>query len=43
LSDAYLYHLIKAPQTIIPGTSMKDFKLQQEEVEDIVAYLRGLK
>jgi len=43
LSNAYLYHLVKAPQAIIPGTPMKDFKLEQEEVEDIVAYLRGLK
>ncbi len=42
LSDSYLYHLIKTPQRIIPATPMKDFKLDPEEVEDMVAYLRGL-
>jgi len=43
LQDSYLYHLIKAPQQIISKTPMKDFKLDQEEVEDMVAYLRGKK
>lgn len=43
LLDSYLYHLIKTPQQIIPTTPMKDFKLDPEEVEDMVAYLRGLK
>ncbi|MFQ5641142.1 MAG: cytochrome b N-terminal domain-containing protein [bacterium] len=43
LLESYMYHLIKSPHDIIPGTSMKDFRLEQEEVEDLVAYLRGLK
>jgi len=43
LLESYLFHLIKAPNRIIPGTTMKDFQLEDEEVEDIVAYLRGLK
>jgi len=38
-----MFHLIKAPNRIVPGTSMKDFQLEDEEVEDIVAYLLGLK
>jgi len=43
LLESYMFHLIKAPNRIIPKTSMKDFQLEDEEVEDIVAYLRGLK
>ena len=43
LLEAYLFHLIKAPDQVIPGTSMKNFQLDDEEVEDIVAYLRTLK
>jgi len=43
LLESYMFHLIKAPNRIVPGTSMKDFQLEDEEVEDIVAYLRGLK
>ena len=43
LHEDYMFHLIKTPHKIIPGTPMKDFKLDDEEVEDIVAYLRGLK
>ena len=43
LLESYMFHLIKAPDRIIPGNSMKDFQLEDEEVEDIAAYLRGLK
>ena len=43
LLESYMFHLIKNPNRIIPRTSMKDFQLEDEEVEDIVAYLRGLK
>ena len=43
LLESYMFHLIKNPNRIIPKTSMKDFQLEDEEVEDIVAYLRGLK
>ncbi|MFQ5485822.1 MAG: c-type cytochrome [Desulfobacterales bacterium] len=43
LLESYMYHLIRSPHNIIPGTPMKDFRLEQEEVEDLVAYLRGLK
>ena len=43
LLESYMFHLIKAPNRIIPGTSMKDFQLEDEEVEDIVAYLRRLR
>jgi cytochrome c1 len=38
-----MFHLIKTPHKIIPGTPMKNFELEDEEVEDIVTYLRGLK
>jgi ubiquinol-cytochrome c reductase cytochrome b subunit len=43
LQENYMYQLIKKPRFIIPDTPMKDAKLEQEEVEDIVAYLRTLK
>lgn len=43
LQESYMYNLIKKPHFIIPDTPMKDAKLEQLEVEDIVAYLRTLK
>ncbi|MFQ5631702.1 MAG: c-type cytochrome, partial [bacterium] len=43
LQGNYMYHLIKKPRFIIPDTPMKNAKLEQEEVEDIVSYLRTLK
>lgn len=43
LQDDYLYHLLKNPQSIIPGTVMKDARLDDIDVEDLVAYLRTLK
>jgi ubiquinol-cytochrome c reductase cytochrome b subunit len=43
LKADYMFHLIKTPQKIVPNTPMKDFKLEDLDVEDIVAYLRGLK
>ncbi|MFQ5709405.1 MAG: cytochrome b N-terminal domain-containing protein [bacterium] len=43
LLESYMFHLIKAPDKIVPGTSMKDFHLEDEDVEDIVAYLRELR
>ncbi|MFQ5633221.1 MAG: cytochrome b N-terminal domain-containing protein, partial [bacterium] len=43
LLESYMFQLIKAPEKIVPGTPMKNFQLEDEEVEDIVAYLRGLK
>jgi ubiquinol-cytochrome c reductase cytochrome b subunit len=42
LADSFLFHIIKSPQVIVPGTPMKDFKLEQLDVEDMVAYLRSL-
>lgn len=42
LLESYLYNLIKSPQRIIPETSMKNFQLDDVDVEDIVAYLRTL-
>lgn len=43
LQDAYLFHIIQAPEQIIPGTTMKNFQLETFDIEDIVAYLRTLK
>lgn len=43
LQETYMYHLIKSPHRLIPETPMKDMKLEPEDVEDIVAYLRTLK
>lgn len=43
LQDGYLFHLIKNPRFVIPDTPMKDAKLDDIDVEDLVAYLRTLK
>ncbi len=43
LQETYLYHLIKSPGRIIPDTPMKDFQLEEDEVLDLVAYLRTLR
>ncbi|RMD91765.1 MAG: hypothetical protein D6813_07110 [Calditrichaeota bacterium] len=43
LTETYMFHLIKNPNELIPGTPMKNFKLSDEEVIDLVAYLRTLK
>jgi len=43
LQASYMFQIIRAPEKAVPGTSMKNFKLDVEEIEDIVAYLRTLK
>ena len=43
LQDAYLFHIVSSPDDIVPGTGMKDFQLEDIDVEDIVSYLRTLK
>ena len=43
LTDAYLFHIIKSPRKLVPNTPMNDFQLDDIDVEDLVAYLRGLK
>ncbi|RMD96406.1 MAG: DUF4405 domain-containing protein [Calditrichaeota bacterium] len=43
LQENYMFHLIKSPDKIIPGTPMKDFKLEDDDVIDLVAYLKSLK
>jgi len=43
LQEAYLYNLIKDPAKIIPGTAMKNFHLESDEIEDLVAFLRQLR
>ncbi len=43
LKENYMYHIIKDPRRIVPNTPMKDFQLDDFDVEDIVAYLRTLK
>lgn len=41
LIDSYIFNIIRAPKKIVPGTPMPNLKLEVEEIEDIVAYLRG--
>lgn len=43
LKENYMFHLIKHPDGVVPDTPMKDFKIDDLDVEDIVAYLRQLK
>ncbi len=43
LQGSYMFHLIQAPEKVVPGTSMKNFRLGVEDLQDIVAYLLGLK
>lgn len=40
LLESYLFRIVQAPEKVIPGTAMKNFHLDVEEVEDIVAFLR---
>lgn len=43
LIESYMFHLIQAPERVVPGTAMKNFKLDTEDIEDMVSYLRSLK
>ncbi|MFQ5866079.1 MAG: hypothetical protein ACE5IW_12700 [bacterium] len=42
LKEDYMFHLIKAPPYSSQPPLWKDFKIDEEEVEAIVAYLRGV-
>ncbi len=42
LREAYLFSIVQEPDKVVPGTSMKNFQLEVEDIEDIVAYLRLL-
>lgn len=43
LQDSYLFHIVQAPDKLIPGTGMKNFQLDLDEIEELVAYLRTLR
>lgn len=43
LQDAYLFNLIQDPARTVPGTLMKNFFLEPDEIEDLVTFLRQLR
>jgi cytochrome c2/uncharacterized membrane protein len=42
LTPSYMYSFLKDPRGVVPGTTMKDFDLWDEEARQLVAYLAGL-
>jgi hypothetical protein len=43
LTPAFIFEIIKRPQMLVPGTTMEDSLLGDDEIESLTHYMMSLK